>query len=127
MKEIRFFLCRHCGNLILMVEDSGVVPHCCGEKMTLLKANSTEASGEKHLPVVQLKDGCITADVGSAAHPMEDGHHIAWIALSGEKGIQIRRLCPTGAPRAEFLLADGDRPLCVYAYCNLHGLWRVDL
>ena len=30
-------------------------------------------------------------------------------------------------PEAKFALVDGDKPVAVYAYCNLHGLWVTEL
>jgi superoxide reductase len=27
----------------------------------------------------------------------------------------------------EFALTKDEKPLAVYAYCNLHGLWKADL
>ena len=31
--QVKFFVCRHCGNVIAYVEDSGVKVVCCGEPM----------------------------------------------------------------------------------------------
>ena len=30
-----------------------------------------------------------------------------------------------GAPEVTFALVDGDEVEAVYAYCNLHGLWKA--
>ena len=49
MKE-RFYICRHCGNLIGLINDTGVPIMCCGQKMEALISNTTEALEEKHLP-----------------------------------------------------------------------------
>jgi superoxide reductase len=32
----------------------------------------------------------------------------------------------TGAPEVTFALAD-ETPVAVYAYCNLHGLWKAEI
>ena len=53
---MRFFICELCKNIITFVEDSGVPVMCCGQKMTELVANTTDAAQEKHVPVVE-KDG----------------------------------------------------------------------
>ena len=34
---------------------------------------------------------------------------------------------PEEAPEAVFTLAEGQTAKAVYAYCNLHGLWKKDL
>ena len=69
MKQ-KFYICRHCGNLVGMVHDSGVPIVCCGEKMQPLVPNTVEASGEKHLPAVTMEDGVLHVRVGSVEHPM---------------------------------------------------------
>ena len=50
--KVKFFKCKHCGNVIVKFVDSGVPVVCCGEKMEELKANTVEASVEKHLPAL---------------------------------------------------------------------------
>jgi superoxide reductase len=123
MAEKKFYICRHCGNLVGMVFDSGVNPVCCGEKMEELKANVTDASGEKHVPVVTVDGDIVTVRVGSVDHPMEEKHYIQWIYLDTEKGGQRKVLKPGDEPVAKFALTDGDEPIGAYEYCNLHGLW----
>ena len=51
----RFFLCKRCGNVIIKIVDSGVVPVCCGEEMVELRPNRTDVGMEKHVPVVECK------------------------------------------------------------------------
>lgn len=126
MSEPKFYVCEHCGNLIGVVNDAGVPIVCCGQKMTRLEPGTVEASHEKHIPVVEVADGLVKVTVGSAAHPMTEEHHIAWVYLQTSEGGQ--RKCPVvgGAPAVTFALA-GEKPIAVYAYCNLHGLWKADI
>lgn len=124
--QAKFYICRHCGNLAVKIQDSGVPMVCCGEKMEALKPNTVEASGEKHLPVATQKDGLVHVAVGSVAHPMIPEHSILWLCLQTEKGCQLKMLHPGEAPEADFALAE-DKPLAVFAYCNLHGLWMSEL
>lgn len=126
MCENKFFICRHCGKIIGMIKESGVPTICCGEPMELLTANTVEASREKHLPVITADGDTIKAAVGSAAHPMTQEHSIQWIYLKTENGGQRKCLNPGDAPEACFALC-GDKAIAVYAYCNLHGLWKTDL
>ena len=118
----KFYICRHCGNLIGMVNDAGVPMSCCGERMEALVPNSVEASGEKHIPVVEIKDGVVEVNIGSVDHPMVEEHFIQWVYLHTERGGQRKALKPGEAPHVRFCLGD-DKPLAVYEYCNLHGLW----
>ena len=122
----KFRICRHCGNLVGMIHDSGVPMICCGEPMAELEANTVEASVEKHLPVVSADGDRISVSVGSAAHPMVEEHYIQWIYLQTEHGGQRKALNPGDAPEAVFTVTD-DKPIAVFAYCNLHGLWKTEL
>ena len=126
MKNTKFYVCPHCGNLVEMVNDAGVNPVCCGQKMKELVPNTVEASGEKHIPAVTLGDGFVEVNVGSVDHPMVDVHWIEWVELVTDKGNHRKSLNPGEAPNVKFLL-NGEKPLAVYAYCNLHGLWKKEL
>jgi superoxide reductase len=123
-KEQRFFICNICGNMIGMVVDAGVNVECCGEKMEELVPNTVEASVEKHLPVVEVEGKIVKVNVGSADHPMVPEHYIEWVYIETEKGGQRKNLQPGEAPNAVFALED-DKVIAVYAYCNLHGLWKT--
>lgn len=126
MNDVKFFLCKHCGNLVELVHDAGVPMLCCGEKLTELVPNTVDAAGEKHLPAVTLANAMVKVSVGSVAHPMLDAHYIQWVALQTESGVQRKYLKPGDAPEVFFAL-NGEKPVAVYAYCNLHGLWKTKL
>ena len=121
----RFYKCRHCGNVIVKFVDSKVPVVCCGEKMEELVPNTVDASGEKHVPVVTRIDDCkIRIDVGSVPHPMLPEHHIAFIYIETENG--GIRVDLTDKPEAQVCMC-GSKPVAVYEYCNLHGLWKTEL
>jgi len=123
----RFYICRHCNNLIGFIDNKGVPLVCCGEDMNELVPNTVEASEEKHLPVVAISDNhAITVQVGSVPHPMTDEHHIMFVYVDTENGGQRKCLKIGDAPLVKFSFED-DKPKSVYAYCNLHGLWKTDL
>ena len=122
---MKFYVCEHCKNLVEMVKDSGVTPLCCGEKMTELVPGTSDGAVEKHLPVVSKEGNKVSVVVGSVEHPMVDVHYIEWIAVETTKGVLRRNLLPGEAPRAEFLLAEGEELVATYAFCNLHGLWKA--
>lgn len=126
MKSTKFYICEHCGNIVEMVHDAGVKPVCCGQKMNELVPNTVEASGEKHIPAVTVKEGIVEVNVGSVDHPMVEEHFIEWVELITDKGIQRKYLNAGEAPNAVFPLGD-DKAVAVYAYCNLHGLWKTEL
>ncbi|MBO4985967.1 MAG: desulfoferrodoxin [Bacteroides sp.] len=121
----KFYKCEHCGNVVVKVVDSGVPVVCCGEKMKELVANTVDASLEKHVPVVTRLDDCtLKVEVGSVPHPMTLEHHIAFIYVETENG--GIRVDLTDKPEAVVCTCTG-KPVAVYEYCNLHGLWKTEL
>ncbi|EHO86958.1 hypothetical protein HMPREF0380_00056 [Eubacterium infirmum F0142] len=124
---LKIFKCNHCGNIFEVVNDAKVVPVCCGEPMRELKANTTDAAQEKHVPEVSVEGNLVKVKVGSVEHPMTEEHHIAFIYLETENGVARKDLDHTGKPEAVFALAEGEKPVAVYEYCNLHGLWKKEL
>ncbi len=126
MCENRFYICEHCGNIIGVIHDAGVPMMCCGQKMTKLMPGTVEASHEKHIPVVTREGDLIKVTVGSVAHPMTEEHSITWVYLQTCRGGQRKCLKPGSEPTVTFALSE-ETPVAVYAYCNLHGLWKTDL
>lgn len=123
--EMKFYICEHCGNMIAMVRDKGVPVMCCGQKMTEIVPGTTDAAVEKHVPVFEVEDNIVHVKVGSVAHPMLDVHYIEWIAVQTTAGNQRKALKPGDAPEACFALCEGEEVEAVYAYCNLHSLWKA--
>jgi superoxide reductase len=122
---MKFYICEHCGNIITHVKSTGVPVFCCGQKMTEIVPGTVEASVEKHLPVVtRLDEKTIKVEVGSVAHPMLEEHHIAFIYVETDRGgIRVNL-----SDKPEAVICHGDaKPLAVYEYCNLHGLWKTEL
>ena len=122
--EQKFFICKHCGNIIDMVKSSGVPIICCGEPMKELVPGETDGALEKHVPVYEVSGNKVTVKVGEVEHPMLEEHYIQWICLETTAGVQFKYLEPGNDPKALFSLADGEKPVAAYAYCNLHGLWK---
>lgn len=124
----KFYRCNHCGNFVAMINDSKVPMMCCGERMKEVTANTNEnVALEKHLPVVSVDGNIVNVTVGEVIHPMEEKHYIQWIMIVTNLGRQRKMLSPNNEPKASFALLDNEKLLEVYEYCNLHGLWKVDL
>ncbi len=117
--------CRHCGNVIVKLVDSRVNVVCCGEQMQELVPNTVDASNEKHVPVVKwIDEFTIQVKVGSEPHPMLPEHHIAFVYVETEHGGVHVNL----KDKPEAVISPGDeKPVAVYEYCNLHGLWKTEL
>ena len=127
MSESKFYICERCGNLVGKINDSGVPMMCCGQKMTQLIPGTVEASVEKHLPVASVEGSVVKVAVGSVEHPMVEEHYIPWIYLQTNMGGQRKNLQPGQAPAVTFALSEGEEAVAVYAWCNLHGLWKTAL
>lgn len=121
---VSFYRCELCGNIVGVIKNGGGQLVCCGKPMTKLEANSTDAAQEKHVPVVERKDGKLFVKVGSVDHPMAEEHYIEWIAVCSDKSTERITLSPGEKPEAVFV--DKGKAV-VYAYCNLHGLWKTEI
>ena len=123
---MKIYKCEHCGNMISFVKDAGVPVMCCGQKMVEMIPGTSDGAAEKHVPVIKQEGQQVIVEVGSVEHPMAEVHHIEWIILQTERGVQRRNLLPGEAPRAEFILAEDDKVVAAYEYCNLHGFWKAE-
>ena len=126
MSNTKFYICEKCGNLVEKIDDSGVPMVCCGQKMSPIVAGTVEASREKHIPVASVEGNLVKVSVGSVEHPMAEEHSILWVELKTDKGVQRKSLEVGKPPVVVFALSD-EKPLEVYAYCNLHGLWKSEI
>ena len=120
----KFLYCKRCGNIVAVVDEKGGTIVCCGEPMSELIPGTVDASAEKHVPTFEKQGNKVIVKVGEVAHPMAPEHYIEWISLATKFGNQRKLLKPGQEPCAEFALLEGDEVLAVYAYCNLHKLWK---
>ncbi len=123
---MKYLKCEHCGNIVEVVKDRKVPVMCCGQKMQEMIAGTVEASREKHIPVYEVEGNKVIVNVGSIEHPMLEEHFIEWVTLETKQGAQRKQLKPGEAPKVTFVLSEGEEVEAVYAYCNLHGLWKAN-
>lgn len=123
--EQKFYVCKHCGNIVAMVKDSGVPVMCCGQKMKEIIPGTVDAAVEKHVPVYKVEGNLVKVSVGAAEHPMLPEHFIEWVSLQTKQGNQREALHPGEKPEVCFAICEGDEVEAVYAYCNLHSLWKA--
>ncbi|MDO4542345.1 MAG: desulfoferrodoxin family protein [Bacillota bacterium] len=120
---MKLYICETCGSILWRVAD-GAHLVCCGNSMQVLEPNTTEAAVEKHIPQAKKEDDKLVIEVGSVDHPMAEEHYIMWIAAVGDDIVVKKDLHPGEAPA----LTVCDRGFKeVYAYCNLHGLWKGEV
>lgn len=120
---MKFYRHNETKQILIVTDENGVKI----EGLTELKANTTDAAAEKHVPVVSIDGNTVTVTVGSVPHPMTEEHQISWILLKTDKGHQIKEFAHTDAPTAVFELSDGEKAEEAYEYCNLHGLWKAEV
>jgi superoxide reductase len=120
-KLLEVYKCELCGNIveILHAGDGDLI--CCGQPMKRLTENTVDASKEKHVPVIEICEGCIKVTVGSVAHPMEEKHYIEWIELIADGKTYHQFLKPGEAPTATFNVS--AKSIAARELCNIHGLW----
>lgn len=125
MKRETFYRCDECGKMVVEVVGGEGELCCCGKPMKVAVPNE-DGAPEKHLPYCHLEGDVLSVNVGETDHPMMDVHYIAWIYVVTEMGVLAQCLNPGDAPHAEFLLG-GQKPLAVFEYCTVHGLWKLEL
>lgn len=121
---MKFFKCDICGKILTLIHETETETICCGQKMRELIPGMSDGAIEKHVPVYTVNENTLTVQVGSVPHPMTEAHFIEWIAIETDTGFQLKKLTPTDKPERVFALGPSDQVRNVYAYCNLHGLWK---
>lgn len=122
----KFYECKHCSNVILMIEAGGGQLNCCGEQMQEIPTNDLEASIEKHIPIIKTEGNKVTIRIGEEDHPMIENHYIEWIYIKTKRQEQRVNFFPGEKPEVE-LHIDNDEIELVAAYCTLHGLWTTGI
>lgn len=124
MKEVKFYKCPVCGNIVELIEGDIKRTKCCGQEMELLVANTVDAAVEKHVPVYEVVDNELVVTVGEVEHPMSEEHYIMWILLVTDNRSYRVELKPNDKPVVKLPYVDNST---LYAYCNLHGLWKNEI
>lgn len=124
---MKILKCAKCGNMVLELVKKPCDLMCCGEKLVEVVPNTTDASKEKHVPVVSVNGNKVEVVVGEIVHPMQENHYITFIALETNEKIYIKNLTPSDEPKATFILLETEKTKAAYEYCNLHGFWKKEI
>ena len=116
MKKSKFYVCPVCGNVIQATGEAVMI--CCGITLPPLEA---EIPDSEHLISIEVVEDeyYVTVD-----HPMTKTHYISFLAAVSDQRIQLEKLYPEWASSTRFKI-DGVQH--IYAYCNRHGLFVLDL
>ena len=96
-------------------------------QLHLTGIQNTEITIMMKFYVCETCGNVVKVSVGSVTHPMTAEHYIPWVAMETEVGASVQWLQPGQAPEVVFALAEGQKAKAVYAWCNLHGLWKQEL
>ncbi len=107
---MKFYKCKDCGTVLILDNPS----RCCIGELEELIPNTTDAAGEKHVPVIEAAGKSVTVSVGTVEHPMLEAHYIMWIVLETSHGYQKQFLHPGEKPVAQFALAEGETVIAAY-------------
>ena len=122
-EKLEIYKCEVCGNIVEVLHGGKGELVCCGQPMKLFKENTTDASREKHVPVVEKTGDGFKVKVGSVAHPMEEKHYIEWIEIIADGKAYRQFLKPGDVPEAFFKI--DAKQVTAREYCNIHGLWKA--
>ncbi|MDD5023153.1 MAG: desulfoferrodoxin [Candidatus ainarchaeum sp.] len=125
------YKCNVCGNIVEVVHSGVGQLVCCNQPMNLLKEFShAEEKQEKHVPFIKEKinEQHYVVQIGEVEHPMEEKHYIEWVEVIADDQVYKKFLKPGEKPIAEFKLPSKPKNKLVFReYCNLHGLWKLEL
>jgi len=122
-EKLQIYKCEICGDMLEVVHAGKGQPVCCSQPMKLCQENVTDASREKHVPIVEKTSSGVKIKVGSIAHPMDKTHYIEWIEMITDGKAERQFLKPGDSPEAVFEEL-GAASITARDYCNLHGLWK---
>lgn len=93
---------------LISLSESASVP-----SLEEIKANTTDAAQEKHVPVVTIKDNVVEVSVGSVTHPMLDEHYITGIYIGFIYGVLVTYLMAIVMDRILYGIDEGKMTFIV--------------
>ncbi len=127
---ISFYLCENSGTLVEVLKDKNElkVIGCNNNELKKLEPNTGDADRKKHMPYVSIKDTTMFIQVGEISHPMTEEHYIKAIYVVDDlENVQKFSLKPGDKPEITTNFNKNAKKIDVYAYCNLHGLWKTEV
>ena len=116
MKKCRFYVCPVCGNAIQATGEAVIT--CCGITLPPLEAENPDPDHTVSLEVVE-DEYYVTVD-----HPMTKTHYISFLTAVSDQTVQFVKLYPEGDAATRFKINRVER---IYAFCNRHGMFVLDL
>ena len=116
MLKTKFYVCPVCGNIVAATGET--VVSCCGITLPPLEP---EDHDENHIISCQIVEDEYYITLN---HPMTKDHYISFLAAISDQTVQLQKLYPEQPAEARFKI---DRVKTIYAYCNHHGLYQLNI
>lgn len=123
---MKFYICKNCNQVHIKLIDYELPAYCCEKKVDEIIINSSAGEEHTHIPKIRKIGNFVTITVGQETHPMVDIHHISFILLETNQGVQYKYLKKNEPPLADFIIANNEEILNVYVYCTIHSLWSLN-
>ena len=116
MKQMKFYLCPDCGNLITAMADCSV--SCCGRKLQAV--SPVKAEDSEKLTVQRIERDFFV----SSAHEMTKEHYITFVALLTADSILLKKQYPEWDLQVRIPAFGHGRLLW---HCSKHGLFYQEV
>lgn len=121
----QIYKCNICGNIVEVMHSGQGELVCCGQPMELLEEKIKDEGSEKHVPVIENNNGLVRVKIGEVPHPMEQGHYIEWLEIIAD-GKNYKKHFSAG-DKPEYTFAIEAENVIARVFCNVHGLWKINL
>ena len=135
----KFYMCKACGNIIGVINNTGIPMYCCRQEMEELtpqvinsnNSNQNEKSNSTH-SLKNIKENNIfkvgkTIDGKSISVIVDKSYltpnSICWAYINTKKGGQRKNILKDDSPVVNFKIVD-DEVISAYLYCSEHGLFK---
>lgn len=124
----KFYMCKDCGNIVGVINNTGIPLHCCNKEMKELQPNVINSERDKNR---NDKSAIFRAEQNNNNNSVSiivdksylNPNSICWAYLNTEKGGQRKNLFKDDAPVLNFHVID-DKPVSAYFYCSNQGLFK---
>lgn len=129
------YQCKKTGTAIELIKSEGIQPltnnpkdnttiSYHGNTLDFVAVNTSDGAAEKHMPIAEFDGNDLVVKVGDVMHPMTSEHLIEWVTILYDNFMQRGEFTSEESPQITFHVGKAAS-VDVYAYCNLHGLWKT--
>ncbi|MDD6202366.1 MAG: helix-turn-helix domain-containing protein [Lachnospiraceae bacterium] len=116
MKNLRFYVCPECGNLLVSMADASI--SCCGRKLQAIQPRKAKENEKLTVEIIE-NDYFISTE-----HEMNREHYISFVALLTGDTVMIRKQYPEWGLQVRIpVFAHGK----LLWYCTQHGLFYQEV